>query len=74
MSDTYETSDLSFAAFLCTRGVKLISASKDETGKFLFIFDIQKDAADSLQDEFLNSEFPIFDYHVKLLKRRIYKR
>ncbi len=35
----YDTSDLALAAFLLMRGVSLVSAKKDSSGKFKFTFD-----------------------------------
>ena len=70
--NTFETADLSFAAFLCMRGYRLISAKKGPTGRFSFVFDDPTQTASGMQVQFLASEFPIFDNFVKILKKRIY--
>ena len=70
--NTYETADLAFAAFLCMRGFRLISAKKLQGGKFSFVFDDPTSTAAAMQSQFLASEFPIFDNFIKILKKRIY--
>jgi len=70
--NTFETADLAFAAFLCMRGFRLISAKKLPTGRFSFVFDDPTQTASTMQVQFLSSEFPIFDNFVKILKKRIY--
>ena len=72
MTSNFETSDLSFAAFLCMRGYRLTLATRDPTGKFRFVFDDPTNSAAGMQSAFLSSEFPIFDNFVKILKKRIY--
>jgi len=69
---TFETADLAFAAFLCMRGFRLISAKKVAGGRFSFVFDDPTQSAAGMQGQFLASEFPIFDNFVKILKKRIY--
>lgn len=69
---TYETADLAFAAFLCMRGFRLITAKKLSSGKFSFVFDDPSQTAMSMLPQFLSSEFPIFDNFIKILKKRIY--
>ncbi len=72
MNNTFETSDLAFAAFLCMRGFRLTQATRDPTGRFRFVFDDPTASAAGMQAVFLASEFPIFDNFVKILKKRIY--
>ena len=74
MPGTFETADLSFAAFLCMRGFRLVTASRDTSGKFRFVFDDPTGSAPGMQVQFLSSEFPIFDNFVKILKKRIYTK
>jgi hypothetical protein len=69
---TYETSDLSLAAFLLMKGVKLIDAKKVSSGKFNFSFDDPNDKAKLFAVEFINSEFCEFDNQVRNLKKLIY--
>jgi hypothetical protein len=54
------------------RGFRLITATRDPSGRFQFIFDDPTSSAGSMQSQFLASEFPIFDNFVKILKKRIY--
>jgi len=51
--NTFETADLSFAAFLCMRGYRLISAKKGVTGRFSFVFDDPTQTASGMQAQFL---------------------
>jgi len=68
----YSTPDLSTAAFLLMRGIRLIHASKLPSGKFIFTFSDPDQKCQSLSLEFLNSEFSDYDNHVRNLKRMIY--
>tara|TARA_A100001515_G_scaffold18315_1_gene13366 strand:- start:206 stop:427 length:222 start_codon:yes stop_codon:yes gene_type:complete len=70
----YQTSDLSLAGFLLLRGLKLIKAEKERSGKFLFLFDDPEDKCKQLALEFLNSEFSEYDNHVRNLKKIIYSK
>ena len=67
----YTTSDLGFAAFLMLKGIKLISASKQQ-GRFCFEFDDQNGVVNTLSVEYLNSEFPRYDNAVRTLKKLLY--
>ncbi len=68
----YITSDLSLAAFLLMRDLKLISAEKVSSGKFKFSFADPNDSAKKLALDFVNSEFCEFDNQVRNLKKLIY--
>jgi hypothetical protein len=70
----YTTSELPVAAFLKMKGVRLISASTHQGGKFMFKFDDSKSECESYALEFFNSEFCTFDAHLKSLKKIIYSR
>jgi len=70
----YHTPDLSLAAFLLMKGIKLISAEKTLSGKFNFSFNDSDDRCKNLAVEFLNSEFSNYDNHVRNLKKIIYSR
>ena len=74
MGKEYSTSDLSLAAFLLMRGVKLVSAEKSSTGKFKFSFSDTNSECNKLAVEFLNSEFSKYDNHVRNLKKIIYNK
>ena len=68
----YVTSDLSLAAFLLMKGMKLNDAKKTTSGKFIFSFDDPDDRAKNLSLDFINSEFCEFDNQVRNLKKLIY--
>ena len=68
----YITSDLSLAAFLLMRGLKLSSAEKVLSGKFKFSFNDPDNRAKKLALDFVNSEFCEFDNQVRNLKKLIY--
>jgi hypothetical protein len=70
----YVTSDLSLAAFLLMKGLKLKSASRGQGGKFIFSFDDPAGNGDKLAVEFVNSEFCEYDNHVRNLKKIIYTK
>ena len=68
----YSTSDLSLAAFLLMKGLRLKDAKKISSGKFNFSFDDPDDRAKKLALDFVNSEFCEFDNQVRNLKKLIY--
>lgn len=70
----YKTSDLSLSAFLLLRGKKLITADREPSGKFIFIFDDPNDECKKLSIDFLSSEFSEYDNHVRNLKKVIYSK
>jgi hypothetical protein len=73
MMTPYITTDLSLAAFLKLRGLKLLSATKEGTGRFQFVF--QDDgSADALALEFTNGEFSAYDANLRALKKMINSR
>tara|TARA_B100000214_G_C23885318_1_gene589192 strand:+ start:309 stop:533 length:225 start_codon:yes stop_codon:yes gene_type:complete len=74
MTKEFETNDLSIAAFLLMRGLRLLSAEKSKSGKFIFLFSDPDDKAKQLSIEFLNSDFCEYDNHVRNLRRIIYSK
>jgi len=68
---TYKTSDLGIAAYLMTKGLKLVNASKEPTGRFMFVFEDPTGIAKSYAIEFVSSCCCAFDGHVKNLKKII---
>ena len=73
MSDArYITSDIAIAAYLMLRGLKLLSATREVSGKFKFEFEDSKNEAQSLAVEYISSEFCVFDTHLKNLKKLLY--
>ena len=73
MMTSYTTTDLSLAAFLKLRGLKLLSASKTGTGRFQFVFE-DDGRADALALDFTNSEFSAYDANLRALKKMINSR
>jgi len=69
----YETSDIAIAAYLMMKGLKLISAGREKSGRFKFVFDDPNSESSQLCVEFVNSEAALFDAHVKNLKNILYK-
>ena len=65
----YRTSDLGIAAYLMTKGFRLTNASKEPSGRFLFVFDDPDDKAKQYAIEFVGSCCCAFDGHVKNLKK-----
>jgi hypothetical protein len=70
---TYTTTDLSLAAFLKLRGLKLLSATKEGSGRFQFIFE-DDGRVDALALEFANGEFSAYDANLRALKKMINSR
>ena len=69
----FKTSDIAIAAYLMMKGLKLVKAEKERSGRFRFEFDDAKNNADKLAVEFVNSESAKFDAHVKNLKNILFK-
>lgn len=69
---TYETSDISISAYMVMKGMNLINATKIGN-KFRFIFDNQSGLAETIEREYLSSDFPRYDASMRQVKRRLYK-
>ena len=69
----FETSDIGVAAYIMMKGLKLLNASRDQRGRFRFVFDDPKNLGQQLSVDFVNSESAKFDAHIKNLKNIIYK-
>jgi len=67
----YTTADISLAAFLLMRGVRIISATR-EKGKFVFEFDDAENRALELSQEYILSEYPRYDASLRQVKRMLY--
>jgi hypothetical protein len=72
MTKVYITSDLALAAFLLTRGHRLIVAKKLPTGRYHFELEDNDNQCEKLKFEFVNSEFMKYDNNLKMLKKMIY--
>lgn len=69
---SYTTSDLAIAAFLSTRGHRVVSAGKVDS-HFTFVLEDPAGSAEQTSLEFFGSEAAQFDQHVRTLKRFLYK-
>ena len=69
----YKTCDLSIAAFLMMKGLKLSNAFRAPNGQFMFEFDDPANQGQQLAIEFMNSELAVYDNHVRNLKKILYK-
>ena len=65
----YKTSDLSIAAFLMMKGMKLSNAFRAPNGQFMFEFDDPDTKGVQLAIEFASSECAVYDNHVRNLKK-----
>ena len=66
------TNDLSIAAFLLSRGKRIISAGKDKnSGKYIFEFEDTDDDCRSTSLLFLSSECAVFHSHMRTLRGMI---
>ena len=72
MNKTYETSDIALAAYLSMKGIKLLDAKRQQSGKFYFKFDDEKNVCYQASVDFLNSECSRYDSAMKKLKNILY--
>ena len=70
--NTFNTSDLSLAAYLSMMGLKILKTEKDQNNKFNFVFEDPSFLAPSYAVSFLNSEFTKYDNHLRNLKKMLY--
>jgi len=73
MQNVYKTSDLSIAAFLMMKGLKLIAANRSPNGQFMFEFEDPEDNGVSYAIEFASSPCAVYDNHVRNLKKILYR-
>jgi hypothetical protein len=69
----YNTSDLSIAAYLMMKGMKLQNAYRGSSGQFMFEFDDPDAKGVKLAIEFTNSDCAVYDNHVRNLKKILYR-
>ena len=69
----YKTSDLSIAAYLMMKGMKLLNAYRTSNGQFQFEFDDSNNQGPKFAIEFTNSESAVYDNHIRNLKKILYK-
>ncbi len=70
---TYKTSDLSIAAFLMMKGMKLLDAQRSPNGQFMFEFDDPQGEGVKGAIEFTSSPCAVYDNHVRNLKKILYR-
>ena len=71
--DKFTTSDIAHSSYLMLRGLKLLLATREPSGKFKFVFQDTEGVAKSLVVEYITSEFAAFDTHLKNLKKLLYQ-
>ena len=69
----YKTSDLSIAAYLMMKGVKLLNADRAPNGQFMFEFDDPDSKGVQFAIEFAGSDCAVYDNHVRNLKKILYR-
>ncbi len=69
----YKTSDLSIAAYLMMKGLKLNNAYRESSGQFMFEFEDPDKKGVILAIEFASSECAVYDNHVRNLKKILYR-
>ena len=69
----YKTSDLSIAAFLMMKGMKLSNAFRGPSGQFMFEFDDPGSLGVQYAIEFASSDCAVYDNHVRNLKKILYR-
>ena len=70
---TYKTSDLSIAAYLMMKGMKLLDAKRAQSGQFMFEFDDPDGLGLKYAIEFASSDCAVYDNHVRNLKKILYR-
>ena len=73
MNNNYITSDIAIASYLMMKGMQLVDASKERSGRFRFEFADPQGLAQKYVVEYVNSESAKFDAHMKNLKNIIFK-
>ena len=69
----YKTSDLSIAAYLMMKGLKLSNAYRDSNGQFMFEFADPDQLGVTYAIEFASSDCAVYDNHVRNLKKILYR-
>ena len=71
--NVYKTSDLSIAAYLMMKGLKLTNAFRASNGQFMFEFNDPDQKGPQLAIEFAGSSCAVYDNHVRNLKKILYR-
>ena len=69
----YNTSDLSIAAYLMMKGMKLQNAYRGSNGQFMFEFEDPEGKGVQLAIEFTNRDCAVYANHVRNLKKILYR-
>ena len=69
----FETSDIAVAAYIMMKGVKLVSATRNSSGRFKFVFDDTGSVCVKHSIDYVNSDFCKFDNYMRNLKNILYK-
>jgi hypothetical protein len=69
----FETSDIAIASYVMMKGLRLVKAERERSGRFKFMFDDSDGLGNSYAVEYVNSESAKFDAHMKNLKNVLYK-
>ena len=69
----FKTSDLSIAAYLMMKGLKLNNAFRQSNGQFMFEFEDPDNKGMVLAIEFAGSDCAVYDNHVRNLKKILYR-
>jgi len=73
--DDFRTSDIALAAFLMTRGLKLVQAGREGNGRnghHFYVFEDPEKKVPGLSIEFANSPEAAFDASMRKLKKIVY--
>ena len=71
--NTFKTSDIGIAAFIMMTGLRLQSATRNPSGRFMFVFEDPNNTAKNYAVDYLNSESAKFDANMKNLKNILFK-
>ncbi len=71
-NNIFQTSDLALAAYMVTKGMRLLKAERKPSGRYHFEIEDPDRKADEYKMEFINSEFYKFDNNLKTLKKMVY--
>lgn len=70
----FKTSDLSIAAYLLMKDIKLSNAYRGNSGQFIFEFLDPESLCKKYSIEYTNSDIAKYDNHVRNLKKILYSK
>ena len=71
---TWNTTDMSTAAYVKMKGLPLSNVERKEGNRFVFHFQDVDQKGDKLRYEFVNGEFSTYDHEIRSLKKMCYDR